>query len=247
MKAVILAAGRGSRLGSLTDERPKCLVPLAGRALLDWQQAALMAAGVTELAIVTGYRGDLVAERGLPTFPAHRWAETTMVGSLLAASPWLEAGPCVVSYGDIVYTAGTVRALIAAPGELAISYDPRWADLWHRRFADPREDAETFRLTEDGRLAEIGAPLRDMSQVEGQYMGLLRFTPVSWAAALRVLGGREEELDMTGLLQQLVEDGQRIEAVPCDGPWCEIDGPGDLRVGEEIVRRNKEVFAWSSG
>lgn len=244
MRGVILAAGRGSRLGALTDERPKCLVPLAGRTLLDWQRSALTAAGVGELGVVTGYRGELVAERGLMTFPARRWAETTMVGSLLAASPWLEAGPCVVSYGDIVYTAGTVRALVTAPGELAISYDPQWAGLWHQRFADPREDAESFRLTADGCLAEIGAPVRDLSQVEGQYMGLLRFTPRSWAAALRVLGGREEVLDMTALLQELVEDGQRVETVPCDGPWCEVDGPGDLRVGEEIVCRNEEVFAW---
>lgn len=244
MRGVILAAGRGSRLGSLTDDRPKCLMPLAGRTLLEWQRSALTAAGVAELAVVTGYLGDLVAERGLTTLPAPRWAETTMVGSLLAAAPWLETGPCVVSYGDIVYTAKTVRALTSAPGQLAISYDPNWDQLWRRRFADPREDAETFRLTEDGCLAEIGGRVADLSQVEGQYMGLLRFTPRSWAAVLRVLGGREEVLDMTGLLQELVEDGQRVEAVPCDGPWCEVDGPGDLRVGEEIVHHNKEAFAW---
>jgi len=56
MKAIILAAGRGSRMKNLTDERPKCLVELRGNPLLDWQLAALLEAGIDRIAIDTGYR-----------------------------------------------------------------------------------------------------------------------------------------------------------------------------------------------
>lgn len=246
MKGVILAAGRGSRLGPLTDDRPKCLVPLAGRPLLDWQRAALTAAGVTELAVVAGYRADMLASAGLPVFTAHRWAQTNMVGSLLAASSWLAVEPCVVSYGDIVYCAATVRRLVAAPGNLPITYDPRWARLWSMRFADPRDDAETFRLAPDGALEEIGARPETVEEVQGQYMGLLRFTPQSWDAAQTVLGGlsgrQVDELDMTSLLQALVRAGQRIDTVPCHEPWCEVDSPRDLAVCEEIVRQGRLIY-----
>ncbi len=76
MKAIILAAGRGSRMKSLTEERPKCLVELAGKALLDWQLEALREAGVSEIAIVTGYKRELLANRGLVEFYNPRWAET---------------------------------------------------------------------------------------------------------------------------------------------------------------------------
>ena len=65
MKAIILAAGRGSRMKNLTDDRPKCLVELRGKALLDWQLAALREAGIEQAAIVTGYRRELFADRGL--------------------------------------------------------------------------------------------------------------------------------------------------------------------------------------
>jgi len=247
VRGIILAAGRGSRLGPLTESRPKCLVPLAGRPLLAWQRAALNAGGITDVAVVAGYRADLVAGQGLPVFTAGRWAQTNMVGSLLAATPWLTAGPCVVSYADIVYSPRTVRRLAAARAELAVAYDRDWLELWSRRFADPLDDAETFRMGADGTLREIGGKPRTVAEVEGQYMGLLRFTPVAWAAVQRLLDGlvprRRDELDMTGLLQALIDAGEPVGTVPCSGAWAEVDSADDLAVGEELVRRGRLVFA----
>jgi choline kinase len=227
MRGVILAAGRGSRMRGLTDERPKGLVPLGGRPLLAWQRTALTAAGVTDLVVVAGYRAGMFARAGLPVATSARWAETNMVRSLLVASRWLAAEPCVVSYADIVYSAATVRRLVDAPGGLAITYDPEWADTWSRRFDDPRDDAETFRLAPDGALAEIGARPQTVEEVEGQYMGLLRFTPAAWAAARAVLGempaDRIDALDMTSLLKAPIRAGERVEAVPCREAWGEVD------------------------
>jgi len=246
MRGIILAAGRGSRLRQLTEDRPKCLVPLAGRPLLDWQRAALTAGGVTDLAVVAGYRADLVAEQGLPVFTAPRWAETNMVGSLLAAAAWLRTEPCVVSYADIVYSAATVRRLAAADGELAIAYDPDWLELWNRRFTDPLDDAETFRRRADGTLRAIGARPRTVAEVEGQYMGLLRFTPPAWHAVERLLSGltsrQVDELHMTGLLQALIDAGEPIGTVPCSGAWAEVDSIEDLAVCADLVRRHRLRF-----
>ena len=103
MRAIILAAGRGSRMKSLTDERPKCLVELRGKPLLEWQLWALRDAGINEIAIVTGYKRELLAERGLVEFFNPRWAETNMVSSLACAEAWLVADTCIVSYADIFY------------------------------------------------------------------------------------------------------------------------------------------------
>lgn len=236
MKAIILAAGRGSRMRAMTEDRPKGLVEVAGKALLDRQIAALSAAGLDEIAVVTGYRGDQIASRAAARFDNPRWAETNMVMSLTAAAPWLATAPCVVSYSDIFYRPEAPAVLMNATADIAITYDPHWQELWSRRFADPLSDAETFRCGDDGFLLEIGAKPPTLEYVQGQYMGLLRFTPAGWAAVEVVLAGLEpasrDRLDMTALLRLLLDQGAGIEAIAAPWPWGEVDSESDLALYE---------------
>jgi L-glutamine-phosphate cytidylyltransferase len=76
MRALILAAGRGSRLGHLGADRPKCLVKLAGKPLIERQIAALRRGGVDEIGIVRGYRAEMLDLRGLHSFIAASWCTT---------------------------------------------------------------------------------------------------------------------------------------------------------------------------
>jgi choline kinase len=246
MKALILAAGRGSRMGGLTEERPKCLVELAGRSLLSLQAAALGAGGADEIGIVRGYRAERIELAGACYFHNPRWAETNMVATLACAAEWLAAEPVLVSYSDIFYPANLVRRLAAAPGDLAISYDRAWRALWQRRFADPLADAETFRLDSAGRVGEIGARASGFEEIEGQYMGLLRFTPTAWreVEALRaeLPAPERDRLDMTGLLSRLIARGEPIEAVATSGGWGEVDSADDLALYEAMVRSGELVL-----
>jgi choline kinase len=239
MKAIILAAGRGSRMKDLTDERPKCLVELRGKTLLNWQLEALREAGISEIAIVTGYRRELLANRGLVEFYNPRWAETNMVSSLACAQEWLLAEPCIVSYSDIFYEASAVKSLMMSAALLAVTYDPHWLKLWKKRFGDPLLDAETFRLNSDKTLAEIGNKPKTVQEVQGQYMGLLRFTPDGWCEVLRIRTGLPstecDRMHMTGTLQRVIEAGRiAIEAIPYGLSWGEVDSAEDLMAYQEL-------------
>jgi choline kinase len=247
VKGVILAAGRGSRLDQLTDERPKCLVRLGGRPLLHWQLEALAAAGAEAPVVVAGYRAELLRDSRWTTVIAPRWHRTNMVRSLQSADEWLRVTDCVVSYGDIIYTAATVRRLMRSPTPLAITYDPNWLGLWCRRFSDPLVDAETFRRSPDGMLTEIGARPTTLDDVQGQYMGLLKISPAGWMSVEQVLRGLSDEridrLDLTALLRLLVERGHHIDTVPCVGDWAEVDSPSDLLLYEEMLASGELVIA----
>lgn len=233
MKAIILAAGRGSRMKGLTANTPKCLIELHGHPLLDWQIAALTAAGIDNIAIVTGYRRDALTSRSLQEFYNARWAETNMVASLERADAWLRAETCIISYSDIFYESTAISALMECDASLAVTYDPGWRILWEKRFGDPLLDAETFRLRSDGTLAEIGQRPTSVDDIEGQYMGLLRIAPDGWREIRRnrsnLSSEQRDKMHMTDTLQMVIEAKRmQIAAVPYTDEWGEIDSPNDL-------------------
>ena len=243
MRAVILAAGRGSRLGPHTEDRPKCLVELADKPLIRRQIAALRGGGVSSIGIVRGYLADRIDIQDATYFENPRWAETNMVMSLVAAASWLRSDSVVISYADIFYGRDIVRDLAAASGDLVVAYDRDWRSLWTRRFADPLSDAETFRTDAGGNLIDIGRRTTDINDIQGQYMGLLKFTPQAWGAVEAVLASVDQKtrdaMDMTTLLRRLLGTGFPIGTLGITGQWGEIDSSGDLELYEKMIREGE--------
>ena len=238
VKAILLAAGRGSRLGERTREKPKCLCSLCGRTLLDRCLDSLYQAGIQQdhLAVVTGYRGEKIQIDKAVRFQNTEWEETNMFVSLTKAHTWLEQEPCIVCYSDIVFTPEPIRKLMDSQAALAIPYYTNYWELWSRRMADPLEDLETFRINESGELLEIGQRPMRRSDIQGQFMGLIRFTPESWANAMETVSHPipkpVAKLDMTTLLNCMLQRGVKIQAIPEDSLWLECDTEDDIALYE---------------
>ena len=232
-KAIILAAGRGSRMKEMTTAKPKCLTRLHGRPLLEYQISALKEAGITDIAVVTGYMREALLSYDLVEFHNPRWAETNMVSSLCYARDWLMNEECIVSYSDIFYTSAAVTALLTNNDDISLTYDPNWLNLWRQRFSDPLSDAESFKLDDELYLTEIGNKTTDAALIQGQYMGLLKFSPVGWKqvemyrADLPAM--MQDNMHMTGTLNAMIQQNNiKVRAFPYEGHWGEIDSPEDL-------------------
>lgn len=172
-----------------------------------------------------------------------------MVVTLMTAHDWLSRSPCVISYADIVYHPDHVAALIEARGDIIITYDTHWEALWRMRFQNPLNDAETF-VTEQGRLLEIGNTTDTMDHVNGQYMGLLKFTPDGWQKIQDVLDVLPpddlDRLDMTGLLNRLLKQDIVVNTVPVQGRWCEVDSTDDFKAYNTAMSGSESSNrAWS--
>lgn len=236
VRAIILAAGRGSRLGNLTDERPKGMVTVAGQPLIARAIGALKAGGVDDIALVTGYRRESLDGFGLPTFHNPAWASTNMVMSLHSAADWLSRTDCLISYSDIFYDPRWVERLAACPADVAITVDRQWLALWQARNEDVLADAETLRVDGGGRLQEIGGRAATVEEIQAQYMGLLRMTPAGWETFRATVAGlepaRRNAISMTEVLDLMAKAGHAIATVPVDGQWGEVDTPDDVALYE---------------
>ena len=241
--AIILAAGRGTRLKELTANNPKCLVKLAGRALLDWQITALQKAGIERIIVVRGYKKELL-KGNYETVDNPRYSETNMVSTMLCSFPLLkEEEDVIISYSDIVYKYKHVVDLKNSRGNLCITYDQLWEKLWRLRQENPLVDAETF-IHKEGVLKEIGNSPKSLDEVQGQYMGLLKITAqgrreiLSYTSTLKQ--DEVDRLDMTSLLMRLIKKGVVINVCPVSGGWCEVDTVSDL----DCYSKKQEELGW---
>lgn len=243
MKGVILAAGLGSRLGTHTKNVPKCMIELNGQPLLHWQLDALHSAGVKQVVVVCGYRHEVIEAQGLSTIYNPDWDRTNMVASLLCAEHVID-GPVIVSYSDIVYGATVVRRLMSCAQELTVAYDAQWLPLWQARFENPLSDAESFKIDSNERIVDIGRTVDNVSQIQGQYMGLIRITPVSFGWIREIVQSQADRasLDITGLLARLITTGRPVHGLRAEGNWCEIDSPSDLALAETLIQSGRLIL-----
>jgi len=218
-----------------------------GRPLLDWQLESLRAGGAARIGMVVGYHRDLIDRPEIEFIENPRWPETNMVYSLCCAEAAFGESPFLVSYSDILYPPETAANLIACDADIAITYDRQWESLWRTRMEDPLADAETFRCDENNIVTEIGGQPETIAEIQGQFMGLLRFTGAGWKRVRKVIEGLPPEevdtLQMTTLLAKLITAGHEVTGVPVDGRWVEVDSEQDIACYEAALT-GQNVGAW---
>jgi choline kinase len=265
VKAIIVAAGRGKRLGHHTEELPKCLVPLGGRTILAWQLRAFAAAGVDELVMVRGYRGDVLEAGARAALPAgmsvryvdnREWERNNVLLSLACARDEL-AGETLLSYSDIIFTPAVTRALVEATGDVDLVIDADFAAIYEGRTEHPLDEAEVAELGDDDRVRRVGKRALPAEDADGEFIGLARLsaTGAGWArdtldAALARYAGRDHEpyqraarfrnAYLTDLLQELIDAGRPVTPVLIRGQWREIDTGQDLERAGALLQSSGE-------
>ena len=253
MKAIILAAGQGSRLRPLTDNKPKCLVELAGKPLLNHQLEVLHAAGIDDVHLVAGYHADQL-ER--PEFTRHineRFAETNMVNTLFVAESVMTGeSDLIISYGDIVFEPMVLAKLLAVAAPIGLVVDCEWRRYWAARMDDPLADAETLRLTDSNRVVELGKKPERYADIQGQYIGLIKIRadhvarlPVVWRAMDKSASYDGKDYDnmyMTSFLQHLIDIGWETRAAVIENGWAEVDCEDDLNVATDFWNGDKHCY-----
>jgi choline kinase len=250
MRVIILAAGQGTRLAPHTNQRPKCLVELAGETMLSRQMSVLAAAGLEDIVLVGGYRADQLAGLGGKVVVNRDFTTTNMVHSLFCADGVMDGSDDIlIAYSDIVYEKRVLDTLLADPAGVGVAVNTDWRALWQARMDDPLADAESLRLGPDGRLLEIGQKATSYDRIEGQYMGLIKVS-AQWAAKLcgvyddmaalsRYAGPAHGNMYMTDFLQRLCDRDWPVYGVTNHGGWLEVDSVEDLDVYHDLASRGE--------
>ena len=244
-KVILLVAGEGKRLRPYTSDKPKCMVEIDGVSLIDRQLSVLKSEGLSDIVMVGGYKADMLKREGIKLKLNPQYHRTNMVWTLFSAEEELE-GDVIVSYGDIVYSREILQKLLRSKADISVTIDKDWEAYWRLRNENPLDDAETLKLREDGTISEIGQKPKALNEIEGQYMGLMKFSArgaeiikKTFHSATKKgdLAGKEIKSSyMTDLLQAVIDSDINVMSIPINGNWVEIDTVEDVR---SIVTKNR--------
>jgi choline kinase len=253
MRPIVIGAGRGSRLGSETDDFPKALVPVMGRPMIEWILEALGAAGFAarDVVFICGYRADSVRARyPMFTYVENReWEKNNILASLLCARAYLGAG-FVSTYADIVYRGSTVKKLVASPHAKVLACDTDWRRRYVDRSRHPESDAEKMRAEGD-RVVELSRRIAS-DAASGEFIGVTKITAdgareildafdaakAVWAGKTYREGRSFEKAYMIDLFQAMIEQGSPFHRIDTFGGYMEIDTQEDLACAEKWWRES---------
>jgi choline kinase len=244
-KCIILSAGKGSRLLPLTAEKPKCLIELSGRSLLEWQLDALEAAGVGEAVVVTGFRDDLVdavaARRpGIRTLfnPFYHVADN--LGSVWMARAELDRDTLLLNGDTLVSPPLLARVLGADTGPIAVTIDEK--EVY---------DADDMKVLRDGdRLIRIGKAL---GRYNAESIGLLAFRgegPRLFADRVETMMRQPDGTRRWYLraIDALAQAGADVRTLSIRGEeWQEVDFPEDVEAAKALTARWASRHSRESG
>jgi len=239
MKAVVLAAGKGTRLRPLTDETPKALVDVAGRPLLDHVLEQLVGLGISEFVVIVGYRKQQIIDRygdefrGVPITYAHQREQLGLAHALLQARPYID-DDFALMLGDNVF-----RANLADVVERQRSGDVDAAFLVEEV---PLDEAERYGVCETNGHGEIVEVVEKPEDPPSNMVmtGFYTFSPAIFHACQLVQPSDRGEYELPDTIDLLLESGRTIEAIPMDGWRVDVGYPEDRDRAERRLRSGDE-------
>jgi choline kinase len=240
MKAIILAAGQGTRLRPLTNDCPKCMVEFKGKPIIDYIIETMFASNLVDINVVTGYLDNVLKKhlekyKGISFYHNESYMTTNMVHSLWCAKAAFDKfdDAVIVSYSDIIYSDNVLHELINSTEDISVVIDKDWFKLWKQRMDDPLQDAESLILDNEENILELGKKVNSYDKIQGQYIGLIKFSKQILPEIIMFYHGALSTKDigamyMTDFLQELINHGFKVKSIPIHGNWIEIDTVEDL-------------------
>jgi len=241
MRGIILAAGRGSRLGLIIKNSHKSLIKFNKSNLLENIIKNFNKHKITNVSIVTGYNHNKFKKYNLKKFHNNSWRKSNMVYSLTKADNWLSNHTCIISYSDIYYEDNAIKILKNSKNNFTILSNKKWLKNWSSRYKNPLNDAESFKIDKKKNLIEIGKKEKKIKNIQGQYMGLIKVTPKIWRLIKKKIPRikYKNNISITELLNKLIQFKLKIKTIEYNSKWFEIDNKSDLNFFLKSINNSK--------
>ncbi|NQU94889.1 MAG: phosphocholine cytidylyltransferase family protein [Candidatus Omnitrophica bacterium] len=249
MKTIIIAAGMGSRLNPLTNDKPKCMLEFKGKTLLEYQIDAIRGAGIDRIALIKGYKKEMINYPDLIYYTNDNYENNNILHSLFYAEKEMN-DEFIAVYSDILYNKYVVKRLLDNKEDISIVVDIDWRGYYEGRTDHPIEEAENVIFDANNNVVKIGKILPDKNAVHGEFIGMMKCSKKGAAIFMqyfnrlkKIYSGKPfqrapvfKKAYLTDIFQDMANNGVKINCVIIEKGWVEIDTIQDFE------RARKEFF-----
>lgn len=236
MKAIIIAAGIGKRMRPLTNNLPKCLLDFNGKKLLEIHLEILRSCGISDISVIKGYLEETIKFPGIKYYKNNRYQHNNILNSLFYAESEMD-DDVIITYSDIYYQKTVLDKLIISPYDISIAVDTTWHISYKNRDSHPIEEAESVRISSEGKVIEIGKGIKEKNRAEGEFMGIVKLSKKGCVIFKETFHDVKEafwkkpfheatifeKAFLTDMLQELVDRKIDVHCITNEGGWKEID------------------------
>ena len=246
MQAIIIGAGRGSRLMPTTADTPKCYAEVAGQRILDWILDAFRANHIDDICFIGGYQIDKI-RADYPDFDFRHndnWPNNNILASLFYAEDKMDE-PFICCYSDILFSRRSVTSLLECSADRSLVVDTDWLVRFEQRTEHPSDDAEKV-TTVDGQVTRIHRQIPEV-EAAGEFIGVAKFSTAG-AQTLKEhyhrcrtqFSGQPwreaalfEKAYMIHLFQEMIEQGMPFKHADTPGGYIEVDTQQDFEYARQ--------------
>ena len=253
-RAIIIAAGLGSRLKNFTKNTPKCMLEVNGKPIIEHQIDAYKSNGVETISVVRGYQKEKINIPGLNYYENTDFKNNNVLNSLFFAEKEIY-GNVIISYSDIIFTSSVIERLLDSTADISIVVDVDWRQRYIGREDHPISEAENVIFDANQQVVDIGKILTKPSDVFGEFIGLMKLSPrgaeiikrhfhraktIYWNKAYQKAKSFQNAY-ITDFLKDMIDLGVPVHTVIIERGWQEIDTVEDLENASKIMRQNRIV------
>lgn len=249
MKAIILAAGQGTRLKKYTENLPKGMLSFMGKTVIERQIELYRKCGINRIIIVRGFAADKIQYDGIKYYTNSNYSNTNMVESLLCAKQEFDED-IIVSYSDILFEERLLKGMMATEADFACGVDDNWKSYWQRRYGKIDFDTESLSIDQNDNITELGLENPSIDKIDARYIGILKFSQKGLQYIIDIMseayklpedqpwqqsGKTVRKAYMTDLLNAIIESNKAVKAIHFDNGWIEFDTNQDYEIALKWV------------
>ena len=246
MKAIVLAAGEGSRMGKLTQNIPKPLVKVNGKSIIERQLSILKQNEISDIIIITGPHNEKFNFEKIRYVRDENFREHDQLGSLMSAKKEIDED-VVILFADIIFEDIILAKILESKSNISIVVDMNWEKTYALRADTQFDEADKVRF-EKGNVSRIFKTMteEDKKFEIGEFIGLMKLSKNGSKQLVdcyeKIHGHKGkfhdaqsiEKAKLVDILQELIENKIKIDPIRITGKWCEIDTEKDLEIAEKI-------------